>query len=120
MIVEFSVSNFRSINEIQTLSFSTSGLKSKEEFSFIDKNNITENHGQKCFNVLGLYGANASGKSNIFKALDYFIKTISAQPSSVSNLSSLCQPFLFQNKIEEAESFFQMIFILKSFKLLFY
>ncbi|ELY2018355.1 ATP-binding protein [Flavobacterium psychrophilum] len=116
MIVEFSVSNFRSINEIQTLSFSTSGLKSKEEFSFIDENNITENHGQKCFNVLGLYGANASGKSNIVKALDYFIKTISAQPSSVSNLSSLCQPFLFQNKIEETESFFQMIFILNDTK----
>jgi AAA15 family ATPase/GTPase len=116
MIVEFSVRNFRSISEIQTLSFSTSGLKSKDEFSFIDENNISENHGQKCFNVLGLYGANASGKSNIVKALDYFIKTISAQPTSVSNLLSLCQPFLFQENPEDTESFFQMVFILNDTK----
>ncbi len=116
MIIEFSVKNFRSINEIQTLSFATSGLKSKDELSFIDVNNISENHSQKCFNVLGLYGANASGKSNIVKALDYFIKTISAQPTSVSNLSSLCQPFLFQDNADENESFFQMVFILNDTK----
>lgn len=116
MIIEFSVSNFRSINEIQTLSFSTSGLKSKDEFSFIDENNISENHNQKCFNVLGLYGANASGKSNIVKALDYFIKTISSQPTSVSNLQSLCQPFLFQENAEDSESFFQIVFILNDTK----
>lgn len=116
MIIEFSVKNFRSINEIQTLSFATSGLRSKEEYSFIDKNNITENHGQKSFNVLGLYGANASGKSNIVKALDYFIKTISAQPTSISTLLPLCQPFLFQKDADESESFFQMVFILNEKK----
>lgn len=116
MLIEFSVKNFRSIDELQTLSFATSGLKSKEDFSFIDKNNITENHGHSCFNVIGLYGANASGKSNIVKALDYFIKTISSQPSSFSNLLSLCQPFLFQKSTEETESFFQMVFVLKETK----
>lgn len=116
MIIEFSVQNFRSINEIQTLSFAATGLKSKEEYSFIDQNNITEYKGQKSFNVLGLYGANASGKSNIVKALGYFIKTISAQPTSISTLLPLCQPFLFQNNAEEGESFFQMVFILREKK----
>lgn len=116
MLIEFSTQNFRSISEMQTLSFATTGLKSKNDFSFVDKNNITENHGQKCFNVLGIYGANASGKSNLVKALDYFIKTISAQPSSVSTLLPLCQPFLFQESAEETESFFQMVFILNNTK----
>lgn len=116
MIIEFSVRNFRSISEIQTLSFATSGLKSKDDYSFIDDNNISESQGQKCFNVLGLYGANASGKSNLVKALDYFIKTISSQPTSVSNLALLCQPFLFQKNSEATESFFQMVFILNSRK----
>ena len=83
MIVEFSIKNFRSIKDLQTLSFAKTGLKSRKEFSFIDSNNIYECNGEKCFNVLGLYGANASGKSNIVKALDYFINTISVQPSSV-------------------------------------
>ena len=116
MIVEFSIKNVRSIKDLQTLSFAKTGLKSRKEFSFIDSNNISECNGEKCFNVLGLYGANASGKSNIVKALDYFINTISVQPSSQSNLSHLSQPFLFQENPEETESFFQMVFMLNQTK----
>jgi AAA15 family ATPase/GTPase len=116
MIVEFNLKNFRSINEIQTLSFATTGLKSKDEFSYIDKNNICEIKNTNCFKVLGLYGANASGKSNIVKGLDYFIRTISSQSSSISKLGSLCQPFLFNNNDDENESFFQMTFIIKDRK----
>lgn len=115
MIIEFSVKNFRSISAMQTLSFATSGLKSKDEFSYIDENNICENHDQKCFKVIGLYGANASGKSNIVKAFDYFISVIASQPTSVSNLVLLCQPFLY-NKDKEVDSFFQMVFVLNNKK----
>lgn len=116
MIVEFSVKNFRSINEIQTLSFATTGLKSAKEYSYIDTNNINTYKDTSIFNVLGVYGANASGKSNIVKALDYFIKTITSQPSSQSNLDSLCQPFLYQENSENTESFFQIIIIINDVK----
>jgi uncharacterized protein len=112
MIVEFSVKNFRSINELQTLSFASSGLKSSTEFSYIDTNNINSYGDTKLFNTLGIYGPNASGKSNIVKALDYFINVITSQPTAVSNLQSLCQPFLFQDNPEETESYFQLVIIL--------
>lgn len=112
MIVEFSVKNFRSINELQTLSFVATGLKSSPDYSYIDVNNLNEIKNLKTFNTLGLYGANASGKSNILKALDYFIKTITSQPSSVSNLGNLCQPFLYQDSSENSESFFQLVLII--------
>lgn len=112
MIVEFSVKNFRSINEMQTLSFASTGLKSSSEFSYIDNNNINSYGDIKLFNTIGIYGANASGKSNIVKALDYFINVIISQPTSVSNLQSLCQPFLFQENAEETESYFQLVIIL--------
>lgn len=112
MIVEFSVKNFRSINEIQTLSFAATGLKSAKEYEYIDTNNINSYGESPLFNTLGIYGANASGKSNIVKALDYFIDIITKQPSSVSNLQSLCQPFLFQDNPEETESYFQIVIIL--------
>jgi AAA15 family ATPase/GTPase len=112
MIIDFSVKNFRSINEIQTLSFATTGLKSKEEFSYIDTKNICEISDSRCFKVIGVYGANASGKSNIVKALDYFIRVISLQPTSISNLKPLCQPFLFNDLDENLDSYFQIIFIL--------
>jgi AAA15 family ATPase/GTPase len=116
MIVEFSVKNFRSINELQTISFVASGLKSSEQNSIIDTNNISKIKDIALFKTLGIYGANASGKSNIIKALDYFIRTIYSQPTSVSNLSSLCQPFLFQKDSESTESYFQIVIIIKETK----
>ena len=114
MIVDFSVKNFRSIKELQTLSFVTSGLKSAEKFSGVDINNITNIDDTQLFKTIGIYGANASGKSNIIKALVYFIKTITNEPSSESNMSSLCDPFLFQDNDED--SFFQITLIIDNKK----
>ncbi len=116
MIVEFSVKNFRSINDIQTLSFVATGLKSPDKYSYIDNNNVFIKKETTLFNTIGVYGANASGKSNIIKGIDYFIKAIVSQPSSVSNLGSLCQPFLYQENSEETESFFQIVVIIKDTK----
>lgn len=116
MIVEFSVGNFRSINEVQTLSFAATGLKSAKEFDYVDMNNISKVKNMSLFNTLGIYGANASGKSNVIKALDYFVMAMISQPSSVSNLGQLCQPFLFQENAEDTESFFQIVFIIEKQK----
>lgn len=117
MIVEFSVGNFRSIDKIQTISFVSTGLKSSEKFSYIDDNNITNSKKNlSLFNTLGIYGANASGKSNVIKALDYFIKVIISQPSDLSSLGSLCQPFLYQKDSEKTESFFQIVMIINDVK----
>jgi uncharacterized protein len=116
MIVEFSVKNFRSISDIQTLSFVTTGLKSADRFSYVDSNNVFDKKDATLFKTIGVYGANASGKSNIIKGIDYFIKAIISQPSSVSNLSDLCQPFLYQENFDETESFFQIVMIVKETK----
>lgn len=114
MLVEFSVKNFRSIKELQTVSFVSSALKSSPENEYIDENNITKD--TKLFKTIGIYGANGSGKSNIIKALDSFIKVLVSQPSSISNLRELCQPFLFQENASETESFFQIVLIVKNVK----
>ena len=116
MIVEFSVKNFRSIKELQTISFVATGLKSSKEYSDIDKNNIANSCGINFFKTIGIYGANASGKSNILKALDYFIKIITKEPSSLSNMDYLCEPFLFQDNCEEIESYFQIVLIVNEQK----
>ncbi len=117
MLVEFSVKNFRSIKDLQTISFVASALKSSTENEQVDKNNIVElEGGGKLFKTIGIYGANASGKSNIVKALDSFVKVLTSQPSSVSNLRELCQPFLFQDQAEETESFFQIVVLVRGVK----
>ncbi|MFY0603574.1 MAG: ATP-binding protein [Flavobacteriaceae bacterium] len=112
MLVEFSVKNFRSINELQTISFAPTGLKSAEKYKEIDEGNITNVDGFKSFKTIGIYGANASGKSNIVKALDSFIKAITQEASSNSNLDSLCDPFKFQDDFEFTESYFQLVLII--------
>ncbi len=116
MIVEFSVKNFRSINSLQTISFVATGLKSSEEFSEVDFNNISELGNTKLLKTVGIYGANASGKSNIIMALEYFLQSIRNEASSVSNLNLLCEPFLYQENTLETESFFQIVLFVNNKK----
>lgn len=112
MIVEFSVKNFRSISDLQTLSFVATNLKSSKEHEAVDENNICCKNDMKLLKTVGIYGANASGKSNIIKALEAFCDAISDLPSPESKLNRLAQPFLYQEDSAYTESFFQIVFIL--------
>ncbi|RZM19499.1 MAG: ATP-binding protein, partial [Pedobacter sp.] len=116
MIIEFSVKNFRSIKDLQTLSFVATGLKSAEKHQNVDLNNIAHDEGMSLFKTLGIYGANASGKSNVIKAFDNFIKVITAEPSDQSALGLLTEPFLFQGDPVDTESYFQLVFIIGTVK----
>lgn len=112
MIVEFSVKNFRSINELQTISFAATSLKSSKENQHVDINNIVFDDGIRLLRTVGVYGANASGKSNMIKAFELFCEAILALPSPESRLSKLAQPFLYQNLPDTTESFFQIVIII--------
>ncbi|MFY8187548.1 MAG: AAA family ATPase [Flavobacterium sp.] len=116
MVVEFSVKNFRSISDLQTISFAATSLKSSKENEQVDNNNIVSEDGMKLLKTIGIYGANASGKSNIIKALEYFCQSVSDLPSPESRLSRLTQPFLYQNDIENTASFFQIVLIVSGKK----
>jgi len=116
MIVEFSVSNFRSIKDLQTISFVATGLKSPADYPEVDTNNISEDGGMRLLKTIGVYGANASGKSNIIRALEYFLQAIRNEASSESNLSNLCDPFLYQEDAFNTESFFQIILFVNNKK----
>ncbi|MEJ1436467.1 MAG: ATP-binding protein [Candidatus Sedimenticola sp. (ex Thyasira tokunagai)] len=72
MIIDFSVSNFRSIKDEVVLSAhaETTGTRLLENISFPSEKKIG------VLKVVGIYGANASGKSNLlnaFKALRYMV-----------------------------------------------
>lgn len=116
MIVEFSVKNFRSISDLQTISFVATNLKSSKEKEAVDLNNIVSDNGMKLLKTIGIYGANASGKSNIIKALEFFCDAITELPSPESRLSKLSQPFLYQKNSEDTESFFQIVLIVEKKK----
>lgn len=112
MIIDFSVKNFRSIRALQTISFAATKLDSNQDkFPELDDNNIVLEGGERILRTIGIYGANASGKSNIIRALEAFSESISHLPSPVSRLSNLTDPFLYQDNPDDSETFFQITFL---------
>ena len=71
MIKEFSFGNYRSFKEIQSLNMTASKINELSE-----NNIIVLNEKQSLLKSKAIYGANASGKSNIVKALVSFIRII--------------------------------------------
>jgi len=117
MIVEFSVKNFRSIKDLQTLSFVASKLDSNNtKYPDVDKRNIVDIDDLRLLKTVGIYGANASGKSNVIRAFEYFSKAISDLPSPESRLSNVADPFIYQDNYLSQESFFQIIAIINNKK----
>ena len=113
MIIEFSVKNYRSIKDLQTISFRATGLKSPAG-SETDSNNIVTSNGVSLLKTVGLYGANASGKSNILMALSYFAQALYSNTSKSTLIDKLYDPFLFESSDEG--SFFQIVLLLNGKK----
>ncbi|WP_163293638.1 ATP/GTP-binding protein [Desulfovibrio sp. JC022] len=82
MLLEFSVANFRSIGEEQTL-YMQPAFKSKDEDHNILETGIRRE--PQALPVVAILGANASGKSNILKALDTLRQIISISANRTKN-----------------------------------
>lgn len=107
---EFSFGNFRSFKDINTLNLSAAKIKSKHES--IDTNNVIIGENIENISFLkskAIYGANASGKSNIIKALVTFSRIIrtSVKDDKVLNM---IDSFRLSTETENEPSFFQIIF----------
>ena len=113
MIIEFSVKNYRSIKDLQTISFRATGLKSPAG-SETDSNNIVTSNGVSLLKTVGLYGANASGKSNMLMALSYFTRAIPFLSIDSEWIKPLYDPFLFEESNEGC--FFQIVLLLNGKK----
>ena len=68
MLIEFSVANFRSFRERVTLSLEAEPRISERDKS-VDERNVAHTADGELLRVVGIYGANASGKSNLIAAL---------------------------------------------------
>lgn len=103
MLVEFTLKNFRSFRKEATLSMEAESLKSNTNKL------IKAQGGTLCLPSAGVFGGNASGKSNIFKALGFmawamqntdYIKSPTTEHDLLSpfrlNQSSAGEPSLFQ------------------------
>ena len=109
MLIEFSVGNYRSFKDTVTFSMRAAKLYSKDKQ--LDKDAVFPVR-----NKLGLlksaaiYGANASGKSNLIAALRFMLFTVLSfrQISIRPKLT----PFILNTETENGPSYFQIIFSL--------
>lgn len=108
MIEEFSFGNFWSFKDIQTLNMTAAKIKSKNVS--LDTNNVFPlNKELSLIKSKAIYGANASGKSNVVKALVTFIRIIRDSAKEEKALS-LIDSFQLSTETTSQPTFFQLIF----------
>jgi len=115
-IQEFSFGNFKSFKDIQTLNLSAAKIKSEKEE--IDINNVIEGNNKENISFLkskAIYGANASGKSNVIKAFVSFIRIVRTSVKDEQVLD-YTEPFRLSTETENEPTFFQIIFWHKKIK----
>ncbi|SFD18371.1 hypothetical protein SAMN05518672_101928 [Chitinophaga sp. CF118] len=110
MLIEFKISNYRSIGKEQILSL----VPAPKQRDFPD--NIIEKGKSYALNAIAIYGPNASGKSNLLKAMGLLDKLLhnSARASSTTKLPY--DPFLLKKGWNEKPTFFEITFILQDYR----
>lgn len=105
MLVEFSVSNYRSIGDKQTLSL-TPAPKQKEY-----PNNVIAEGQFAALNAIAIYGSNASGKSNFLRCISVMdeIVHISSRTSSTTKLPF--DPFALKEGYVDKPTEFEIVFV---------
>lgn len=85
--------------------------KISSKYKEIDEENVypTDNH-LRLLKSKAIYGKNASGKSNIAKALVTFLKVIRYSVKFEDIIAKLIEPFKLNSDIAGEPSFFQLIF----------
>ncbi|MCU0390917.1 MAG: ATP-binding protein [Thermoflexibacter sp.] len=112
MFIEFSISNFRSFKTLQTLSLEAANITSK--YSEVDENNVIFTESKlKGLKSKAIYGANASGKSNLIKAILTFVLLVRFSVREEEMIGRLIKYFALSEENQNEPSFFQLIFTLK-------
>jgi AAA15 family ATPase/GTPase len=103
MIQEFSIENTYSIKTRQTVSF--------EAAEDADDAHCININGKKLLKLAAIYGANASGKSNIIKAFNFYIDFILNSFLALKPQAPIpFTPFLFDSTCRERPGFFEIVF----------
>lgn len=108
MLIEFSVSNFRSFRERQTFSMVAAPRLHKRNNVF--KPQLSGEKSPDLLKVAVIYGPNASGKSNLLKALDA-ISQIARRGPSTAAIPLPVSPFRFDVALADQPSVFELHFI---------
>lgn len=110
MLIEFSVKNFLSFKDRVTLSMEKGNGDENLE-------NVFTKNGVDLLRTSAIYGANASGKTNILKAFTCAILMIrTSNYISIGGKWNAIKPFLFDEETSNKPSEFEFIFISNNIK----
>ena len=103
MLVQFNFKNFLSFKEETTLDMTAINAYKEHRYNLID---IGEK--EKYIKVAAIYGANASGKSNLFYALHYFQNIVresfnNSDQDDQTVIQRCYNPFMFDKEINNTE-----------------
>lgn len=111
MFIEFQVGNFRSFRDVNKFSMQASPLRTND--SGLEEGNVFENAGMRLLRTKAIYGANASGKSNLSNALANFILLVMKSVVEENLLDRIwSNRFHLISEWDEQPVFFQYIFSL--------
>jgi len=108
MIVDFTIKNYLSIQDEVTLSFLANSKKDSGEYKKIS----VEDGRYKLYPFSAIYGANASGKTNVIKALNdfqYFVMT--SNRAELDEPLSVYKPFKLDKASLESPTEFSIEFV---------
>jgi AAA15 family ATPase/GTPase len=112
MLIDFSVANYRSFRERQTLSLVAAPKLRRSENTF-DPNLAGDPIG-RLLKVAVIYGPNASGKSNLIEALSSVRQLVNSKAALTRDLP--VQPFRFDSNLANKPSEFEINFIAKDMR----
>ncbi len=108
-IVQFLVSNFRSIREQKMLIMQSAAIKDIAAFTML-------RNGDKLLPVAAIYGANSSGKTNVIRALQLMDRMIMQSIRLNDGEELPYDPYLFNIKSRKSPTLFEMTFIVDGHK----
>ena len=110
MLIQFTLKNFLSFKDQASLDMSAIPAYSDHDY------NLIHNNGDSYLKVAAIYGANASGKSNIFAAFNIFQKIIDESFNSVPHgekipIHKYYKPFQFDKESNNTE--FEVVLLIE-------
>ena len=112
MLIQFNFKNFKSFRDDTTIDLSATKIKECE-------NHVISIANERLLPIACIYGANASGKSNVYEAFQYMSTYVLLSlnyggDGSTTNKKSVYRkptPFLFDNQSKTSESLFEVYFV---------
>ncbi len=104
MILEIRLSNFFSIKDEIVLDLRAANINTKKSQELIDNTIPFDDY--RVLKTIAIYGANASGKSNIIKAIRFCVSMVFTSHTNNENSIFTFKPFKFQGYPNKTSGFF--------------